>query len=133
MKYFVITLISLALWVQAAAAKPPLRDVAEVERDLLVIGQADGIRRNCPSIEPRRVKVVFFVRGLEKRARNLGYSADEIKEYTKSAADKKRLRAKAASLLAAKGVETSDPQSYCAVGMTEIQKSSQIGSLLRAK
>ncbi|MGC1505039.1 MAG: DUF5333 family protein, partial [Sulfitobacter sp.] len=33
----------------------------------------------------------------------------------------------------ARGVDTSDPQSYCAVGLQEIQKSSRIGSLLRAK
>lgn len=126
-------LVGMALLASTALAKPPLRDVVEVESDLLVIGQADAIRRKCPTIVPRRVKVVFFVLNLEKRAQSLGYTKAEIDAYTDSDADKARLRAKAASLLAAKGVDTSDPQSYCAVGMTEIQKSSQIGSLLRAK
>jgi hypothetical protein len=133
MKRLVLILVGLMMFAHSVAAKSPLRDVIEVENAFLVIGQADSIRRNCATIVPRTIKVIFFVHSLEKRARDLGYSRDEIKIYTDSDADKTRLRAKAAALLASKGVETSDPQSYCAVGMTEIQKSSQIGSLLRAK
>jgi hypothetical protein len=133
MRRLIATFMSLTMLALPVVANPPLRDVAEVENALLIIGQADGIRRNCPTIVPRKIKVVFFVRGLERRARDLGYSQGEIDAYTDSDADKKRLRAKAASILASKGVETSDPQSYCAVGMTEIQKSSQVGALLRAK
>ena len=133
MMRMILALAGLTMLAHSAVANPPLRDVIEVERAMLIIGQADGIRRNCPTIVPRKIEVVFFVRGLERQARALGYSQDEINAYTKSDADKKRLRAKAASILASKGVDTSDPQSYCAVGMTEIQKSSQIGALLRAK
>jgi len=43
------------------------------------------------------------------------------------------MRAKAATFFRTRGVDTSDPQSYCAFGLQEIQKSSRIGSLLRAK
>ncbi len=133
MKRWMTALLCLTALALPAQAKQPLREVAEVEQAILVIGQADEIRRMCPEIEPRRVKVVFFILSLENRARALGYSKDEIDAYLDSDADKARLKTKAASLLAAKGVDTSDPQSYCAVGMREIQKSSQIGALLRAK
>lgn len=128
-----LTVMAQAVMVQAAQAKQPLREVAEVEQAILVIGQADAIRRNCPAIEPRRLKVVFFILSLENRAKAMGYSKDEIDAYIDSDTDKARLKIKAASLLAAKGVDTSDPQSYCAVGISEIQKSSQIGALLKAK
>ena len=133
MKRLMAALMGMVILAQGASANPPLRDVVEVEKALLIIGQADGIRRNCPTITPRRVKVVSFVLRLENRARKMGYTKEQITAYTKSDADKKRLRAKAAALLEAKGVDTSDPQSYCAVGMTEIQNSSPVGSLLRAK
>ena len=115
------------------AAKPPLRDVISVEEKLLTLGMAKDIRDNCPTIEPRKLKVVSFVLGIQNHARKLGYTRAEIKAYTDSDADKERLREKSAALLRAKGVETLDPQSYCAVGLQEIQNSSQIGALLRAK
>ncbi|MEP5732512.1 MAG: DUF5333 domain-containing protein [Sulfitobacter sp.] len=114
-------------------AKPPLREVAEVDDALFDLGIADRIRKNCASIEARMLKALLYVNNLEKKAAALGYTDAEIDAYTDSDAEKNRLRAKAATFFAAKGVDTSDPQSYCALGLEEIQKSSRIGSLLKAK
>lgn len=119
--------------VQQAAAKPPLREVAAIDDALFDLGLADRIRKNCPTISARMFKAIGYVRGIEKKARNMGYTQAEIDAYTDSDADKDRLRAKAAKYFAARGVDPSKPQSYCAVGLEEIQKSSRIGSLLRAK
>ena len=116
-----------------AAAKPPLREVAEIDDALFDLGIADILRKNCPTISARMLKAVAYVHGLEKRARALGYSDEEIEAYTDSDAEKDRLRARAAAFFKARGVDTSDPQSYCALGLEEIQKSSRIGSLLKAK
>ena len=115
------------------AAKPPLREVAEIDDALFDLGVADRIRKNCPTIRARMFKAVAYVRGLEKRAKALGYSKEEIEAYTDSDLEKDRMRAKAAKFFRARGVDTSDPQSYCALGLEEIQKSSRIGSLLKAK
>jgi hypothetical protein len=78
-------------------------------------------------------RAIGYVSNLEQKARSLGYTREEIDAYTDSDTEKDRLRAKAATFFAARGVDTSDPQSYCALGLEEIQKASRIGSLLRAK
>ena len=64
---------------------------------------------------------------------DLSNSDAEIDAYIDSDAEKARMRARGAAFFKAKGVDTSDPQSYCALGREEIQKSSRIGSLLKAK
>ncbi|NNE53504.1 MAG: DUF5333 domain-containing protein, partial [Sulfitobacter sp.] len=112
---------------------PPLREVAEIDDALFDLGIADLIRKECPTISARMFRAIGYLRDLEQRAAALGYTEAEIDAYTDSDADKDRLRAKAAAFFAARGVDTSDPQSYCALGLEEIQKSSRIGSLLRAK
>lgn len=135
MKTFLLPLLVAASLVIAAplAAKPPLGEVAEIDDALFDLGIADRIRKECPSISARMFRAMTYLRDLEQRARALGYSDAEIDAYTDSDADKDRLRAKAAAFFEAKGVDTSDPQSYCALGLQEIQKESRIGSLLRAK
>ena len=138
MRYITVTLAAFALttlpmMAVQAQAKPPLREVAAIDDALFDLGLADRIRKNCPTISARMIKAIGYVRGIEKTARNLGYTQAEIDAYTDSDADKDRLRAKAAKYFAARGVDPSKPESYCAVGLEEIQKSSRIGSLLRAK
>ena len=133
MRPLMSALIALSLIATPLAAKPPLREVAEIDDALLDLGIADRIRDECPDISARMVRAVQYVRKLEKRARALGYSKDEIAAYTDSEAEKERMRARGAAFFAARGVDTSDPQSYCALGNAEIQKGSRIGSLLRAK
>ena len=75
---------------------------------------------------------ITYVSNLERRARDLGYSRDEIKAYIDSDVEKDRLRARAAALFAARGFEGRDGASMCAFGREEIGKDSRIGTLLRA-
>ena len=126
-------ILAIVLSVTSVAAKPPLRDVPAIDNALLDLGIADRIRKECPSISARLLKAVGYVRNLEKQAKAMGYTKAEIEAYTDSDAEKARMRAKGAAFFKAKGVDTSDPQSYCALGNAEIQKGSRIGSLLRAK
>ena len=133
MKYLVIGLMGASLLAQPVAAKPPLREVAEIDNALFDLGIADRIRKECPSISARLFKAISYARKVEQNAKSKGYSDAEIKAYTDSDFEKARMRAKGRDFFEAKGVELSDPQSYCALGNAEIQKGSRIGSLLRAK
>lgn len=133
MRLPILALICAALLAPPLQAKQPLRDVAAIDDALFDLGIADRIRKNCPSIHARMFRAIKYVRDLEQKARAMGYTQAEIDAYTDSDADKARLRAKAATFFKARGVDTSDPESYCAVGLEEIQNKSRIGSLLRAK
>ena len=133
MRVFLTTVLAASVLAGAAVAKPPLREVAAIDDALLDVGIADAIRKNCPTIDARLIKATGFLWQLKSRANDLGYTDAEIDAYRKSDAEKARLRAKGMAFFTARGVDTSDPQSYCAVGMAEIRKQSRIGSLLRAK
>lgn len=133
MRILTTILISASLLATPVLAKPPLREVAEIDNALLDLGIADQIRKNCPQISARMFRAIGYVRNLESKAREMGYSNAEIEAYTDSKAEKARMKALGAAFFKARGVDTSDPQSYCTLGKAEIQKSSRIGSLLRAK
>ena len=133
MKILVAALLGATMLATPVMAKPPLREVAAIDDALFDLGIADLIRKNCPTIAPRMFRAIGYVRDLERQAVAMGYSKSEIEAYTDSDAEKNRLRGKAAAFFRARGVDTSDPQSYCALGIAEIQKASRIGSLLRAK
>lgn len=133
MRFLCAALVSVSFLTAPVMAKPPLRQVAEIDDGILHVAMADEIRKNCSSISARMIKAVRFVNALENKARDLGYTKDEIKAYTRSEADKDRLRAKAKKLFAQAGVDPAKPETYCAVGLKEIEKSSRIGSFLRAR
>ena len=133
MRKVMIALISLGMLASPVAAKPPLRDVAAVDDALLDLGLADRIRKECPDISARMFRAIGYLNDIQNTAKSLGYSDAEIDAYRKSDAEKARMKKRGAAYLKANGVDTSDPQSYCALGRAEIQKSSRIGSLLRAK
>lgn len=124
-----IMALTISLSAGALSAKPHLRDVPEVDGTLLAIGIADEIRKNCPEISARMFKALNTIRAVGDRARDLGYSQDEIDAYRKSDAEKDRLKAKRDAFLAQAGA--TGPQGYCALGRTEIEKGGQIGALLR--
>ncbi|WP_298857311.1 DUF5333 domain-containing protein [uncultured Sulfitobacter sp.] len=133
MRHLILTVSLFAVSAGAVAAKPPLRDVAQIDQAVFDVAVADQIRKKCPDIAPRVVKALSLYRATRKHARELGYTDDEIEAYGDSDAEKARMRAKGEAYLRANGVVTSDPQSYCALGRKEIQKASRIGSLLREK
>jgi hypothetical protein len=132
-KIMITAILGLSVLAAPVAAKPPLRDVAAIDDALLDLGIADRIRKNCPEISARMLKAIGYVYGLKGQARDLGYSEAEIEAYIDSDEEKARMKARGAAFFKARGVDTSKPESYCALGREEIQKSSRIGSLLKAK
>lgn len=117
----------------AALAKPPLRDVAEIENPLFAVAMAKEVADHCDAIAPRYFKGLGELRRLKARANDLGYSDAEIRSYIESDAEKARMRAKGERLLAQNGVSYGEPETFCAYGRAEIEKNSAIGVLLRAK
>ena len=130
-KFVAPVVVAASFCAAQAQAKPALRDVPAIDGALMAVGLADEIRKQCPNISPRYIKALRFVSGLRDKARNMGYSEAEIDAYRKSPAEKARLKAKGNSYLIAHGVTADDPQSYCTLGRAEIEKSSQIGALLK--
>ncbi len=133
MRQFILSMTLIACAAGAAAANPPLRDVKSIDNAVFDVAVADQIRKNCPEIAPRLIQALSIFRATRAEARALGYTDDEIKAYADSDVEKARMRAKGDAYFKANGVVASDPQSYCALGHKEIEKSSRIGSLLRIK
>lgn len=126
-----IPAVAMTMIATSVVAKPALRDQPVIDDALLFVGLADEIRKQCPNISPRYIKALRFVSGLRNKARNMGYTEAEIDAYRKSPVEKARLKAEGKSYLSANGVTVGNTESYCTLGRAEIEKSSQIGALLR--
>ncbi len=133
MRKVLSAVISIGLLATPVMAKPPLNEVTEINNAVLDLAIADRIRKRCPSISARMMAALGFMNKIKQSARDLGYTNAEIDAYTNGKSEKERLKDRRSAFFRAKGVDTSDPQSYCTLGHAEIQKSSRIGSLLRAK
>ena len=113
------------------AAKPPLSQVAEIDDALMMIAIADAIRKDCDDISARMLRAMTTINSLKNRARDLGYTDEEIENYVTSKSEKERMRAKASAYLKDRGVDAGRSKEMCAFGEQEIARSSQIGVLLR--
>ena len=99
-----IALATLMAVPVAAEAKPPLRDVKEIDNELYYIAIANEISEYCPSISGRRMKAIGVIWGLKSKANKLGYSDKEIRAYVDSDAEKARMRSMGEAYLAQHGV-----------------------------
>ncbi|MBO9477810.1 DUF5333 domain-containing protein [Shimia sp. R11_0] len=126
-------LVSAILTGSMALANPPLREVKEIDEPLYWALVAFEISEVCDSIDARTVKGLSDGWGLIRKARQLGYSDEEIKSYMRSDTEKARMRARGEAYFKHKGASYDDPETFCALGRTEIERNSQIGVYLRAK
>ncbi len=124
---------ALTLPVAPATAKPSLRDVPEVENIIFAAALAFEISENCGAIKARKIKALGMAWQLRSRANDLGYSDAEIRDYVESDVEKARMRTKGEKFLKANGVVYGNPESFCTYGRAEIEKSSAVGVLLKAK
>lgn len=132
MRALIMTLV-LGLTAGTTLAKPPLRDVPEIDGPLFEVALADEIRKKCPTIDGRLAKGLRTLWALKRKANDLGYSDAEIDAYRSSDVEKARMRKKGQAWLAQRGASQSNVDSLCRVGREEISKGSRIGGLLRAK
>lgn len=122
----------LGLSTLTAMALPPLKENTRVQQEFLAAAVGDEIRKNCPSISARMLRVMGRANDLEKYALGLGYSKDDIKEMRQDQSAKAALKALRDAYLTQNGVTKGDAASYCRLGMAEIEKNSLTGWLLRA-
>ncbi|KAE9629673.1 hypothetical protein FEE96_04195 [Parasedimentitalea maritima] len=125
--------ICVATFPGVASAKPSLRDVPQVENIIFAAAVAHEVSEKCGSIKSRRMKALGMAWDLRSYANKLGYSDSEIRAYVESDVEKARMRNKGERFLKANGVDYGSPETFCVFGHAEIEKSSAIGALLRAK
>lgn len=131
-----MTQIALALTLTATAgaaqALPPLGDDPRVRNEFLSAAVGDEIRKNCPTISARFFRVIGRAKELEDYALSKGYSEDDIAAMRKDPENKAELKRLRDAYLAQNGVVPGDADSYCRLGLAEIEKNSLTGWLLRA-
>ena len=108
-----------------------LADETRITGPLMSAAIGDRIRKRCPSISARMVRVWREARGLKAEARRLGYSEAEIEAFLDDDAARDRIERAAEEWLAAQGAVKGRPESYCRVGRREIERGSLTGRLLR--
>ena len=117
----------------AAAAKPPLSEVAVVDDGLFQVAMANVIRKGCDTIDARLIKAIGVLQDIKNHARSLGYSDAEIDAFVDSDVEKDRMKRRGATYFAAQGVDPDKPEDLCRMGREEIAKNSPVGVLLKAK
>ena len=137
MKQVLTTLAAALLLALPAAgkaeARPPLSSVTVIDDGLYQIALANLVRRRCDAIEGRVLKAVGILRELNRHARSLGYTQAEIDAYVDNDAEKDRMKARAAAMFAARGIDPDKPEDLCRYGLEEIASNSPVGALLKAK
>ena len=73
-------------------ALTPLHENPVVVKGLYALGLADEVRKNCDSISPRFLRAYNYLKSLERYARDLGYSEDQIDELVDNKVEKEKLR-----------------------------------------
>lgn len=129
----VAIILSVALTLPAATAQAGLRDEKAINDGLILIEAGYQIQKHCDRIAARLLRAYNYGRGLERAARDKGYSDKEIRAFVEDKAEKERVNSAAMAYLLSKGLDPDSPQSYCTVGQHEIDRNSQIGVLLRSK
>ncbi len=115
----------------SAQGRPGLEFEPDIDNSLLIVMTADLIRKNCDAIDARKIKAVLYIKGIQKRARGMGYSKDEIEHHVEDEGQKARLKEISMAYLASKGLVEDDPATYCTVGRAEMAAQSTVGSLLK--
>lgn len=125
-------LLAIAAAAGAAQALPPLKDDPRVQREFLAVAIGDEIRKKCPSIRARMMRVLSRANDLESYALGLGYTKADISAMREDPGAKAWLTAQRDHYLSKNGVTPGDTDSYCRLGLQEIAKNSLTGWLLRA-
>lgn len=125
----VLAVAPFGAWAQEP--RPPLGEVPEIAEGLIATAIAYEVGRVCGPVDGRRVQGLASLLELQGRARELGYSQEEIDAFIDGDdPERARLEGIARERLAALGAVEGDEASHCAVGRAEIAKRSRIGRLL---
>lgn len=134
MRHVIISLCAVALSLPAYAVQAnSLRDHEGVNSGLISAGIVTEIEDNCPTLGVRKLRGLMYLRSLYNLAQSAGFSHEEIEAYVDDKEEEARLRRHVDAWLANKGAEPGNAESYCAIGRDQIDRSTQIGVLLKAE
>ncbi len=115
----------------AAAEPPPLIEVEHVTSRLLAASIGDAIRRACPEISERRLRVRSEALKLYNHAIGLGHTRRSVEAFLDDREARAEIEGERDAWLVANGVAPGDVEAHCRVGRREIAEGTYIGSLLR--
>lgn len=116
-----------------AEVNAALRADTEIFNGLFVLGIAHGIRDTCPTIEARMIRANVMALSLYNRAREMGFSRDQIRTFLRDDDHKAELRAIVIDYYNQRGAQVEQPETICALGEAEIAAGTPSGALLRAR
>ncbi len=117
----------------AEDSRVPLAEDPELFHRMTITAVANEIRERCDTIKARKVAATVYVLGVLKYAKSKGFSSDEIDEFRANKDNQEKLRQMAYAYLDENGIDREAGTGYCALGVAEIKKKSQIGKLLKSK
>ena len=124
--------LTVFLWSSAnAGAQPPLGEVVELRNGIIAIGIAYELSEKCQTLDARIFRGLNYLSQLRSRARQLGYSEEEIDAYVNDKDEQARLERMARDEIARFGVVEDQPETYCRVGRAQIAQNTLVGWLLR--
>ena len=112
---------------------PPLREVPQIDDNILWVAMAIEISDHCDSIAPRTLRGLAFLWKLKGEASDMGYTDAQIEAYVESKDEKARMRRRGDAYMRARGLNPESEADLCTLGHDEIERGSQIGVLLRAR
>ncbi|WP_193082952.1 DUF5333 domain-containing protein [Pseudooceanicola spongiae] len=128
-----LSAVSVTTFASPAAARPALREVQEIDGEMLWIAMAIEISDKCDRIGARTVKGWMQLNDLRNLARDMGYSNKDVLSYVRSDAEKARIRKLGENYMKSQGLDPNNPADLCRLGDAEMARNSRIGVLLRAK
>lgn len=124
--------ISMMAGAGLAETKPPLREVREIDDNMMWVAIAHEISKECDEIDARTLRGLNYLNSLRNRARSLGYTNEEIRAYHKSDEERARMRRRGEAFMSARGLDPNRAEDLCKLGHAEIARDSMIGTFLRA-
>jgi DNA-binding CsgD family transcriptional regulator len=99
----------------------------------LTVAIADEMRKRCSSLDARILRAFGRLHNLKRRAKELGYTSQEIDAYVSNAEEKARMKSRGEAWFEQRGVALGDYEQYCALGAQEVSQGTAIGQLLRQR
>ncbi|WP_417596964.1 DUF5333 domain-containing protein [Pararhodobacter oceanensis] len=134
---------TLALSLAVTSAQAQTTPQAEVNATLMAddyiwsglfsVAVADQIRNECARMDARTFRATRFLYDLYGKARDYGYSRDQIDTFRRDEANQELLRTWVMQYFDQHGVRLDAPETFCALGEAEIAAGTRAGTLLRAR
>ncbi|MFU8897297.1 DUF5333 domain-containing protein [Roseinatronobacter thiooxidans] len=117
-----------------AQVNDTLRNTPEIYNGLFTAALIKHVVDTCPAVSPpgRLSRVTYFL-SLYNRARNLGFSREQIEAFVEDKQEQARLEGIVKAHLQREGVTPDDESSVCAFARAQIAERSALGRQLRER